>query len=71
MRDFWFHEFEPDNPLGVKRPRVLGLTASPIKQKIERNKVQATEIEIMLQNLSNNLYARFVTMRPEEISQLE
>ena len=48
MRDFWFHDFDPDNPLKVKRPRVLGLTASPIKQKIERNKVQATEIEIML-----------------------
>ena len=55
----------------MKRPKILGLTASPIKQKIERNKVQATEIEIMLQNLSNNLYARFVTMKPDEISQLE
>ena len=33
--------------------------------------MQATEIEGMLQNLSNNLYARFVTMAPSEISQLE
>ena len=48
MRDFWFHNFDPDTPLKVKRPRVLGLTASPIKQKIEKNKVHATEIEIML-----------------------
>lgn len=48
MRDFWFHNFDPNKPLAVKRPKILGLTASPIKQKIERNKVQATEIEIML-----------------------
>ena len=71
MRDFWFHRFDPDKPLKVKRPRILGLTASPIKQKIERNKVQATEIEIMLQNLSNNLYARFVTMDEKEIEKLQ
>ena len=71
MRDFWFHNFDPDRPLAVKRPKVLGLTASPIKQKIDRLKVQSTEIELMLQNLSNNLYARFVTMAPSEISRLE
>ena len=71
MRDFWFHNFDPDDPFAVKRPKILGLTASPIKQKIERHKVQATEIEIMLQNLSNNLYSRFVTMAPSEISNLE
>lgn len=39
MRDFFFHDFDPDNPFAVKRPMILGLTASPIKQKIERNKV--------------------------------
>ena len=71
MRDFFFHEFDPENPFAVKRPMVLGLTASPIKQKIERNKVQATEIEGMLQNLANNLYARFVTIPPKDISRLE
>ena len=68
MRDFFFHNFDPNDPLAVKRPMILGLTASPIKQKIEKAKVQAIEIEGMLQNLSNNLYARFVTMAPNEIS---
>ena len=71
MRDFWFHDFDPEQPLKVKRPKVLGLTASPIKTKIERNKVQASEIECMLQDLSNNLYARFVALAPEEIQSME
>lgn len=71
MRDFWFHNFDPNQPLKTRRPKVLGLTASPIKTKIERNKVQAAEIELMLQNLSNNLYARFVALAPNEISSLE
>ena len=30
MRDFFYHKFEPDNP-NCKRPKILGLTASPIK----------------------------------------
>ena len=40
MRDFWFHEFDPHNPLKTKRPKVLGLTASPIKTKIDKSRVQ-------------------------------
>jgi endoribonuclease Dicer len=45
MRDFFFHEFVP----GVtKRPRILGLTASPIKQKIDSQYALKSDIEFML-----------------------
>lgn len=64
MQDFWFHNFSFKEPMKLKRPKVVGLTASPIKQRIEHNKVQASEIEIMLQKLSNNLYARYVALPP-------
>jgi ERCC4-related helicase len=30
MRDFFFHKFIPDDPMCF-RPKILGLTASPIK----------------------------------------
>lgn len=68
MRDFFFHKFNPDDP-NCSRPHILGLTASPIKSKIER--VTATDIENMLQNLSNNLYSRFITISPDEIHNFE
>lgn len=42
MRDFFFHKFTADQ----KRPHILGLTASPIKQKIER--FSESDIESML-----------------------
>ena len=71
MRDFWFHDFNPDDPLLIRRPKVLGLTASPIKTKIDRSRVQPAEIENMLQDLSNNLYARFVALAPEELESLQ
>jgi ERCC4-related helicase len=70
MRDFFFHEFNPRDP-NCRRPRVLGLTASPIKQKIDSKSVHAPDIEKMLQNLANNLYSRYVTMSPDEIQQME
>lgn len=47
MRDFYFHGFNPADP-DCKRPRVLGLTASPIKQKIESKMVLPEDIEKML-----------------------
>jgi endoribonuclease Dicer len=59
MRDFFYHKFQPNDP-DHKRPHILGLTASPIKQKIER--VLAADIESMLQNLANNLYSKFITI---------
>jgi hypothetical protein len=68
MRDFFFHKFNPDDP-SVHRPHILGLTASPIKSKIER--VTANDIENMLQNLSNNLYSRFITISPDQIQSFE
>lgn len=70
MRDFFFHKFNPTDP-ECRRPRVLGLTASPIKQKIESKCVLPDDIEKMLQNLANNLYSRYVTISLEEIKQLE
>jgi len=70
MRDFFFHKFDPYNP-ECKRPRVLGLTASPIKQKIESKCVLPDDIEKMLQNLANNLYSRYVTVSIEVIKELE
>jgi hypothetical protein len=47
MRDFFFHRFNPLDS-NCKRPRVLGLTASPIKQKIESKHVLPDDIEKML-----------------------
>ncbi len=64
MRDFYYHRFNPDDP-ACKRPKVLGLTASPIKQKIESRCVLPDDIEKMLQNLANNLYSRYVTISLE------
>jgi ERCC4-related helicase len=64
MRDFYYHNFNADDP-NCKRPRVLGLTASPIKQKIESRCVLPDDIEKMLQNLANNLYSRYVTISLE------
>lgn len=60
MRDFFFHKFNDADP-ECRRPKILGLTASPIKQKIDKIHVLSSDIECMLQNLSNNLYSRFVT----------
>jgi ERCC4-related helicase len=68
MRDFFYHKFEPGNP-ECRRPHVLGLTASPIKQKIER--VMAVDIESMLQNLANNLYSKFVTISSAHLPSIE
>jgi hypothetical protein len=34
MRDFFFHKLNDKEK--ILRPKILGLTASPIKQKIER-----------------------------------
>ena len=39
MRDFWFHNFDPEKPWAGKRPKVLGLTASPIKRRIDERRV--------------------------------
>lgn len=67
MKDFFFHKFNPMDP-AQRRPKIIGLTASPIKQKIERQKVIADDIEVLLQNLSNNLYSRFITISQEKIN---
>jgi uncharacterized protein YpuA (DUF1002 family) len=68
MRDFFFHNFIPGK---TKRPKILGLTASPIKQKIEKERITEDDIENMLQNLSNNLYSRYVTVSEDKVKELE
>jgi superfamily II DNA or RNA helicase len=68
MRDFFYHKFRPEDP-SCKRPQILGLTASPIKQKIDRALV--TDIESMLQNLANNLYSKFITISAAHIPTIE
>jgi endoribonuclease Dicer len=68
MRDFFYHKFRPSDK-DCKRPHILGLTASPIKQKIE--KVMVNEIESMLQNLANNLYSKFLTISASHLPNVE
>lgn len=71
MRDFFYHNFD-DNDVSIKRPHILGLTASPIKQKISNDtKMFNQEIYGKLQILSNNLYSRFVTVSPDFITSWE
>ena len=69
MTDFFFYKYDPSK----KRPRILGLTASPIKQKVgdsfEAN--ITTEIKDKLQNLANNLYSKFVCISMEQINMME
>jgi endoribonuclease Dicer len=48
MKDFYFHKFDPENPMQVKRPKIIGLTASPIKRKIEKDRITIDEVEGML-----------------------
>jgi endoribonuclease Dicer len=45
MTDFFFSGYVPGV---VKRPKILALTASPIKQKIEASKIYRHEIEEFL-----------------------
>ena len=69
MQDFFY--FKKDKLL--PKPRILGLTASPIKSKIgdsdQRN--ISSDIREKLQTLSNNLYSEFVCISMEQIQQLE
>lgn len=50
MTDFFYAGYDPNNPnpKASKRPKILALTASPIKQKIESNKIYKHEIEEFL-----------------------
>ena len=45
MSDFFYAGY---NPGIVKRPKILALTASPIKQKVEVNQMYSFEIEEFL-----------------------
>lgn len=45
MTDFYYAGYVPDL---IKRPKILALTASPIKQKIEASKIYRHEIEEFL-----------------------
>ena len=62
MKDFFFHRYQPPSPdcpisindltveqqQGRRRPKILGLTASPIKQKIDKSRILSDDIETML-----------------------
>ena len=69
MRDFFYHDFDPYAPFATKRPKIIGLTASPIKQKIESD-ISGGKIEDLLQNLANNLFCKYVTRSKEELQKL-
>ena len=71
MKDFYFQHRPDEDWSTLKRPRILGLTASPIKQKIDKTRILSDDIETMLQNLANNLHSRFVTISADEIARLE
>ena len=65
MTDFFFYKYQE----AASRPRILGLTASPIKQKVGDCFVTSitSEIRDKLQNLSNNLFSKFVCISPDQI----
>ena len=72
MSDFFYYKYDNADEI-VKRPRILGLTASPIKQKVGDCFVAniSAEIKEKLQNLANNLFSKFVCISPEQIKALE
>lgn len=65
MQDFFFFDMKP----GTRRPKILGLTASPVKDKVSR--AFDSEIKSKLQGLANNLYSRFVSLNRDQIKQIE
>ena len=50
----------------MKIPKILGLTASPIKKKTENP--NRYELEEALQTLSDNLYSKFIHIDKEEMA---
>lgn len=76
MKDFFYYKFNPysSDPREYKRPQILALTASPIKQKLSgggQNIFQRDEILNLMQNLSNNLFSKFVTLNVSEMDELK
>ena len=69
MQDFFYFRRDSSN----LKPRILGLTASPIKSKIGEcdNRNISSDIQEKLQNLSNNLYSQFVCISERQIKDLE
>ena len=67
MTDFFYAEYQPGL---IKRPKILALTASPIKQKIEQNKIYKHEIEDFLQSLADNLYSKFVSVSAADLDEM-
>jgi len=69
MEDFFFYHYSPD----AKRPKILGLTASPIKQKLGDSFSTniTSDIKEKLQNLANNLYSKFVCISMDHIKSME
>lgn len=70
MQDFFYFQYQPGKS---KRPRILGLTASPIKSKLKDNDQTNLNAEIRdkLQTLADNLHSKFVLISEETIRNLE
>jgi len=74
MEEFFFYKyneqvsFKADGTL-EGRPRVLGLTASPLKQKVGDGVDYDITclIQDKLQLLANNLYSKFVFIQPDYV----
>jgi len=52
----------------AKRPYILALTASPIKEKI--SSVESARVEEVMQKVSNNLYSTFLKLDPEDLQKM-
>jgi len=70
MHDFFFYRYSENKHT---RPRILGLTASPLKSKVgdSTNENITEEIKTKLQTLSNNLYSKYVCISERYINELE
>lgn len=70
MQDFFYYKYEANKH---RRPLILGLTASPVKQKVDNSaSLDITEdIKDKLQKLADNLYSKYVCISEQDINELE
>lgn len=70
MEDFFFYKYAEN---AASRPLILGLTASPVKQKVDQspNADITEDIKDKLQKLADNLYSKYVCISQSHIQELE
>lgn len=70
MQDFFFYKYEENRR---SRPLILGLTASPVKQKVDNSASTDITVDIKdkLQKLADNLYSKYVCISERHINELE